>query len=72
METAEFKKKILRLLREDEEFRLAVVGLLVLDTVIIELKKLREDFLLSMRDQEKRWEKRNRRWDENNRRWEEN
>ncbi len=56
METAEFKKKILRLLREDEEFRLAVAGLLGLNNVISELKKLREDFLLFMKGQEKSWE----------------
>jgi len=32
---------LLRLLRENEEFRLAVAGLIGLDTVILELRKLR-------------------------------
>jgi hypothetical protein len=71
METVELKKKILNLLREDEEFRLAVVGLLGMDTILRELKKLREDFQHFVREQEKRWEEEARRWEENNKRWEE-
>jgi len=67
---AEFKKRFLELLKSDEEFRLAVAGLLGLDTVISELKKLREDFLTFVKEQEKRWIESNRRWEENNRRWE--
>ena len=43
--------------------------MLGLDNVIIELKKLREDFLLFMKEQEKRWEESNKQWDENNKRW---
>jgi len=35
------KKKILKLLKEDEEFRYAVAGLLGLDTILSELRKLR-------------------------------
>jgi len=31
-------------LREGGEFRLAVAGLLGLDTILLELKRLREDF----------------------------
>jgi hypothetical protein len=54
VETAELKKKILSLLREDEEFKLAVAGLLELDTIFNELKKLREDFQLFMQEQAKR------------------
>ncbi|MEL9941044.1 MAG: hypothetical protein QXH86_08510 [Ignisphaera sp.] len=65
------KNELLRLLREDEEFRYAVAGLLGLGEVLSELKKLREDFLAFVREQEKRWEENNRRWEENNRRWEE-
>ena len=67
---AELKKRFLEFLKSDEEFRLAVAGLLGLDTVISELKKLREDFLTFVKEQEKRWEENNRRWEENNRRWE--
>jgi hypothetical protein len=53
---AEFKQRILELLKSDEEFRLAVAGLLGLGTIISELKKLREDFLTFVKLQEKRWE----------------
>jgi hypothetical protein len=53
---AELKQRFLELLKSDEEFRLAVAGLLGLDTVISELKKLREDFLTFIKEQEKRWE----------------
>ena len=53
---AEFKQRILELLKSDEEFRLAVAGLLGLDTIISELKKLREDFLTFVKLQEKWWE----------------
>jgi len=53
---AELKQRFLELLKSDEEFRLAVAGLLGLDTVINELRKLREDFLLFVKEQEKRWE----------------
>jgi len=51
---AELKQRILELLKSDEEFRLAVAGLLGLDTVISELKRLREDFLTFVKEQEKR------------------
>ncbi len=71
METVELKKKILRLLREDEEFKLAVAGLLGFDTILNELKKLREDFQHFMREQERRWEENNKRWEEQAKRWEE-
>ena len=36
------KKEILRLLKEDEEFRYAVAGLIGLDKILNELKSLRE------------------------------
>ncbi len=39
----ELKRELLRLLREDEEFRLAVAGLVGLESVLRELKNLRED-----------------------------
>jgi hypothetical protein len=68
----ELKRKFLEFLKSDEEFRLAVAGLIGLDTIISELKKLREDFLTFVNIQEKRWEENIKRWEENNRRWEEN
>ena len=67
----ELKEKILRLLREDEEFRLAVAGLIGLDVILSELKKLREDFHYFIKEQEKRWVENWRRWEENTKRWEE-
>ncbi|MEM4896031.1 MAG: hypothetical protein QXQ93_06595, partial [Ignisphaera sp.] len=70
--TTEEKVKFLRTLEKDAEFRYAVAGLLGLDTIISELRKLREDFLMLVREQEKKWEENNKRWEENNRRWEEN
>jgi uncharacterized phage-like protein YoqJ len=72
IDRAELKKAVLELLKSDEEFRLAVAGLLGLDTIISELKKLREDFLTFIKLEEKRWEENNKRWEENNKRWEEN
>jgi len=68
----DLKRELLRLLREDEEFRLAVAGLLGLDTVISELRKLREDFNRFVELEDRRWEENRRRWEENNKRWEEN
>jgi predicted nuclease with TOPRIM domain len=69
---AGLRQEFLNLLREDEEFRLAVAGLLGLEATLSELKKLREDFLGFVKKQEKRWEENNKRWEENNKRWEEN
>ena len=66
------KEEFLRLLREDEEFRLAVAGLLGLGEVLAELKKLREDFNRFVEESQRRWEENNRRWEENEKRWEEN
>ena len=64
------KAELLRLLKEDEEFRFAVAGLLGLDTILSELKKLREDFNTFVKEQEKRWEENNRRWEEAYKRFE--
>jgi ribosomal protein S1 len=61
---AELKQRVLELLKSDEEFRLAVAGLLGLDTIINELKKLREDFQAFVKLEEKRWEENNKRWEE--------
>ncbi|PLJ78209.1 hypothetical protein [Infirmifilum sp. SLHALR2] len=69
---SDLKLELLRLLREDEEFRLAVAGLLGLGEILEELRKLREDFNAFVRESEKRWEENARRWEENAKRWEEN
>uniref|UniRef100_A0A7J3Z9A5 DUF3782 domain-containing protein n=1 Tax=Ignisphaera aggregans TaxID=334771 RepID=A0A7J3Z9A5_9CREN len=73
------KHEFLELLKSDEEFRLAVAGLIGYSEVLRrldrheeELKKLREDFLAFVREQEKRWEENDKKWEESNRRWEEN
>lgn len=66
------KEELLRLLREDEEFRYAVAGLLGLGEVLAELKRLREDFNKFVEESQRRWEENNRRWEENNKKWEEN
>ncbi len=50
-------------MKEDEEFRLAIAGLLGLDSILLELKKLREDFLLFIKEQERRWEETHKRLD---------
>ncbi|MCC6054024.1 MAG: hypothetical protein LM589_01715 [Thermosphaera sp.] len=71
MSLAEFKKKILHLLREDEEFRMAVAGLIGLDAILSELRKLREDFNKFVELQEKRWEEEVKKWEEQAKRWEE-
>jgi hypothetical protein len=71
LDVVELKRKVIELLREDEEFRLAVAGLLKLDAILLELKKLREDFNRLVELEEKRWEENNKRWEENNKRWEE-
>ena len=81
----ELKQEFLKLLKEDEEFRLAVAGLLGYSEILKRLdrheeemkriwesvEKLRQDFLTFVKEQEKRWEENNRKWEENNRRWEE-
>lgn len=71
METLEFKKKIINLLKEDEEFRLAIAGLLGLDTTLNEIKKLREDFNKFIKLETERWKENNKRWEENDKKWEE-
>lgn len=68
--SAAVKREMLRLLKEDEEFRLAVAGLLGLDTILGELRRLRENFNRFIELEEKRWEENNKRWEESNKRWE--
>jgi hypothetical protein len=69
---ADLKRELLRLLREDEEFRLAVAGLIGLDAILLELRRLREDFNRFVELEERRWEENAKRWEENWRLWEEN
>ena len=83
---AELKKEFLRLLREDEEFRLAVAGLIGFEELLKRferheeelrrvweaIEKLRQDLHMFMKEQEKRWEENNKRWEENNKKWEMN
>jgi hypothetical protein len=52
-ERERLKWEFLELLKSDEEFRLAVAGLLGLDTILSELKRLREDFQVFVKEQEK-------------------
>ncbi len=65
------KEEFLRLLKEDEEFRYTVAGILGLDSILRELKQLREDFNRFIELENKRWEENNKKWEENNKRWEE-
>jgi len=44
IDIGELKAKIIELLRSDEEFRFMVAGLIGLDNILVELKRLREDF----------------------------
>jgi len=71
-DVVELKKRIIELLREDEEFRPAIAGLLGLDTILLELKRLREDFNRFIELEEKKWEENRLRWEEQEKRWEEN
>ncbi len=57
------KEEFLRLLREDEEFRYAVAGILGLDSILRELKELREDFNKFIELENKRWEEANKRFE---------
>ncbi|MEM0484547.1 MAG: hypothetical protein QW434_07635 [Pyrobaculum sp.] len=56
------KEEFLRLLKEDEEFRMAVAGYLGLREVLEELRRLRGDFNKFAREQVARWEEANRRF----------
>lgn len=70
--SAEEKRRFLKALEEDEEFRLAVAGLLGLREVLEEIRKLREDFNRYVARSEKRWRENEKKWEENEKRWEEN
>ena len=62
--SSEEKRRFLRALSEDEEFRYAVAGLLGLGAVLDELRRLREDFNKHIEQEEKRWEENEKRWQE--------
>ena len=62
--SAEEKRRFLKALEEDAEFRYAVAGLLGLGEVLAELKKLREDFNKYVEKSEKRWRQNEKRWRE--------
>ncbi len=66
---SEIKSIILRLFKEDEEFRLAIAGLLGLNTILEELKKLREDFNKFAKIEEERWRQEEERWKREEERW---
>ncbi|MCU7788025.1 hypothetical protein ODS41_08885 [Pyrobaculum sp. 3827-6] len=80
--TPEEKRRFLRALEEDEEFRLAVAGAVGLGEVLRELRDLRRDSERRWRrwyktwkkfqeENEKRWQENEKRWQENERRWQE-
>jgi hypothetical protein len=79
----EEKRRFLKALETDEEFRLAVAGLLGLGEILQELRDLRRRMDRYIRISERRWrewretwrkflEENERRWEENEKRWEEN
>lgn len=65
------KQRILKTLETDEEFRYAIAGLIGLNIIISELKKLREDFAKHIEMEEKRWEENEKRWEKNEKKWQE-
>ncbi|MEM0468714.1 MAG: hypothetical protein QXT27_05925 [Pyrobaculum sp.] len=69
--SAEEKRRFLKALEEDQEFRYAVAGLLGLGEVLNELRRLREDFNKYVEKSERRWRQNERRWRENEKKWKE-
>lgn len=83
MLSPEEKRRFLKALETDEEFRLAVAGLLGLGEILQELRDLRRRMDRYIRISERRWrewretwrkflEENEKRWEENRKRWEEN
>ena len=83
MLSPEEKRRFLKALETDEEFRLAVAGLLGLGEILQELRDLRRRMNRYIRLSERRWrewretwrkflEENEKRWEENRKRWEEN
>lgn len=60
--TPEEKRRFLKALEEDEEFRMAVAGTIGLGGILEELKRLREDFEKWIKMAKKRWEAANKRF----------
>ena len=60
--TPEEKRRFLKALEEDEEFRMAVAGTIGLGGILEELKRLREDFKKWIKIEKKRWETANKRF----------
>ncbi|MFB6490612.1 MAG: hypothetical protein TU35_005100 [Thermoproteus sp. AZ2] len=68
MLTPEEKKRFLKALEVDEEFRLAVAGLLGLGEVLRELRELKERMDRFMQLSEERWRENMKRWEESEKR----
>ena len=68
--TAEEKRRFLKALEEDQEFRYAVAGLLGLGEVLKRLEELRQDFNNYVKRSKRRWRQNERRWRQNEKRWE--
>ena len=60
--TPEEKRRFLKALEEDEEFRMAVAGTIGLGEILGELKRLREDFEKWIKMEKERWEAANKRF----------
>ena len=60
--TPEEKRRFLKALEEDEEFKMAVAGTIGLGGILEELKRLREDFEKWIKMEKKRWEAANKRF----------
>ena len=54
--TPEEKRRFLKALEEDKEFKMAVAGTIGLGEILEELKRLREDFEKWVKMEEERWE----------------
>ena len=54
--TPEEKRRLLKALEENEEFKMAVAGTIGLGEILKELKRLREDFEKWIKMEEERWE----------------
>jgi len=54
--TPEEKRRFLKALEEDKEFKMAVAGTIGLGEILEELKRLREDFEKWIKMEKERWE----------------
>jgi hypothetical protein len=60
--TPEEKRRFLKALEEDKEFKMAVAGTIGLGEILEELKRLREDFEKWIKMEKERWEAANKRF----------